>query len=203
MQAILLILILLAYLLGSVPFGLVFARLAGKGDPRASGSGNIGATNVARTAGWAPGLATLAADAAKAALPAAAAAALTSPESPWTAAVALAAFLGHLFPVYSKFKGGGKGVASAAGGLAVLSLPALGACMGAFALFTALSGRVSVGSLTAAALLFPALAISGAGPAAAAAGAVMAALMWVRHAENLRRLAVGTEPRMFGKHRKP
>ena len=197
MTAVLVALAAIAYLLGSIPFGAVFARLAGKGDPRALGSGNIGATNVARTAGWAAGIATLAADAGKAALPAALAAALTHPASPWTVGVALAAFLGHLFPAYSGFKGGGKGVASAAGGLAVVCPPALLAGLGVFVLFTALSGRVSVGSLAASAFLSPAVAVAGAGPAAVAGGLGMAVLIWVRHAELLGRLSAGTEPRMF------
>jgi acyl phosphate:glycerol-3-phosphate acyltransferase len=107
------------YLAGSIPFGVLVTRWKTGQDVRAHGSGNIGATNVARVAGKALGAVVLVLDAAKAAVPVFLAQRLV-PEAPWLhAAVGAAAFLGHVFPVWLKFKGG-KGVASAAGALAVL-----------------------------------------------------------------------------------
>jgi len=105
-----LLLILFSYLLGAIPFGLLFARWFTGKDPRQHGSGNIGATNAMRTGGKKVGICTLLADIAKGALPVAIA--MTIQDDPRiTNAVALAAFLGHIFPVYLKFKGG-KGVAT-------------------------------------------------------------------------------------------
>ncbi|MBW1990076.1 MAG: glycerol-3-phosphate acyltransferase [Deltaproteobacteria bacterium] len=192
-----------AYLLGSVPFGVVFASLAGKKNLREEGSGNIGATNVARVAGWAPGLATLAADAGKAAVPAALAAALSPAGSPWPALTAAAALVGHMFPIWTRFRGGGKGVATAAGGLAVLSPPALGGCLAGFAAMVAVTKRVSPGSLAAAVLMPPFLAVSGAPWHHVASGAAMSALVWFGHRKNIRRLLRGTEPRFFGGEKPP
>src|SRR4029077_7101656 len=112
-----------AYLLGSIPFGLLFTRLFGGGDVRKSGSGNIGATNVARVVGPLPALLTLLFDAAKGAVPVWLAARLTSESATWMMIAAVAALLGHCFPVWLKFRGG-KGVATAAGAFLVLCPPA-------------------------------------------------------------------------------
>ena len=139
-------LIALGYLSGSIPFGVLVGRWVRGVDVRTQGSGNIGATNVARVAGKKLGVAVLALDALKGALPVLAAMALL-PQSPRThAVVGLAAFLGHVFPVWLKLKGG-KGVATALGVLVVL---APWAALAGFAVYAVLFGvwRVSsIGSL--------------------------------------------------------
>ncbi len=187
-----------SYLLGAVPFGVFFARLFSSTDPRRAGSGNIGATNVARTAGAAAGLATLAADGLKGFLPVAAALAwFPGPEAPFAhvpTAAALLAFAGHLFPVYGGFRGGGKGVATAAGGFLALAPAAVGCAAAVFLLAFLASRRVAVGSLSAAAALPLAVhLLGGTGTLAASAVAVCLLVTW-RHADNIRRLAAGTEP---------
>ena len=119
-----------AYLLGSVPFGLVLTRIATGKDVRQVGSGNIGASNVARAAGKVAGVLTLVLDAAKASVPMLVALRAFAPEGravaeAWTVAVGLAAFLGHCYPVWLRFKGG-KGVATALGVFLVLApIPSL------------------------------------------------------------------------------
>src|ERR1700732_3177924 len=104
-----------AYLLGSIPFGLVFTWLFGGGDVRKSGSGNIGATNVARVAGPLPAVLTLLFDVAKGAVPVWLAGRVSNGSATWMMIAALAALLGHCFPVWLKFRGG-KGVATGGGG---------------------------------------------------------------------------------------
>jgi len=189
---------LLAYLLGSIPWGLVLTRLFAIADIRHHGSGNIGATNVARVAGPVLGLATLAGDFLKGWAPVALASYLDLPQAGgaelYAAALALLAVLGHLFPVYTRLRGGGKGVATAAGGFAALAPLAVLIALGVFVLALALTRRVSAGSLAAAAALPPAV-LSTTGSAVFCAGAVMAAtLILIRHAGNIRRLLAGTEP---------
>jgi glycerol-3-phosphate acyltransferase PlsY len=189
-----------AYLSGSIPCGLLLARRFTRVDPRRAGSGNIGATNVARVAGPALGLATLAADVLKALLPVWAAAAWTaSPATP--AAAAVAAVLGHTFPIYSRFRGGGKGVATTAGGFLWIAPEAV-MWAGVVFLAAALSSRrASVGSLAAALALPVAVIVTTASWAAATGAAAAAALIFVRHADNIRRLAAGTEPAFrFGRN---
>ncbi|MDW7711401.1 MAG: glycerol-3-phosphate 1-O-acyltransferase PlsY [Deferrisomatales bacterium] len=186
-----------AYLLGSVPTGLVVARLLGANDPRRSGSGNIGATNVGRTLGRGAGAATLAGDALKGFLPVAWAYGVFA--SPWAvAAVGLAAFLGHLFPVYLGFKGG-KGVAT---GLGVFLALAPGALFWAAVLFAAVvwgSRMVSLGSMSAAAAL-PLLCAFFQEPLAVVtlALAVGGLLLW-KHQPNVERILAGTENRVGGR----
>ena len=112
----------------------------------------------------------------------------------YAAALALLAVLGHLFPVYTRLRGGGKGVATAAGGFAALAPLAVLIALVVFVLVLALTRRVSAGSLAAAAALPPAV-LSTTGSAVFCAGAVMAAtLIFIRHAGNIRRLLAGTEP---------
>ncbi|MHB8875336.1 MAG: glycerol-3-phosphate 1-O-acyltransferase PlsY [Myxococcaceae bacterium] len=131
------------YLAGSVPFGVVITRMLGRADPRESGSGNIGATNVARVAGKKLGVLVLLLDASKGAVPVLVAIRLL-PESPWIhAGVGLAAFLGHVFPVWLRFHGG-KGVATALGVFGVL-LP-LAAVFG-FVVYAAIFLTTRVASL--------------------------------------------------------
>jgi glycerol-3-phosphate acyltransferase PlsY len=188
----------LAYLLGSIPCGLVLTRLFSGIDIRRHGSGNIGATNVARTAGAGLGLATLAGDALKAWAPVHLAFLLFPaglPGAEMLATVsALLALMGHLFPVYTGFRGGGKGVAAAAGGFAALAPSAVLISAGFFLLILAATRRVSAGSLAAAAAL-PLAVYAAAGSAAVCSGAVLAAaLIFLRHDANIRRLLAGTEP---------
>jgi len=188
-------LILLGYLSGCVPWGLVLARRAGV-DVRRAGSGNIGATNVARTAGFGLGLATLAADTLKGALPTVLAGRLTEPAT--TAATGLAAVLGHVFPLPLRFVGG-KGVATALGVLVVLCPLAAGCAAGVFALAFALGRYVSVASVLAALAAPLAVALLAYPPPTLAATLLMTAVIVLRHRENLRRLRFGSEPR-FGVH---
>jgi glycerol-3-phosphate acyltransferase PlsY len=112
-------LLVLAYLLGAIPWGLILARIFAREDIRQKGSGNIGATNVTREAGVTPGLLTLAGDIFKGVIPVYLALVAFGPAGGsgdiYLSAVALAAFLGHLYPLYLKFRDGGRGVATAAG----------------------------------------------------------------------------------------
>lgn len=191
-------LLLLAYLLGSIPWGLILARIFASEDIRQKGSGNIGATNVAREAGATPGLLTLGGDILKGALPVYLAHVAFSPADGsrdiYLAAVALAAFLGHLYPLYLKFRDGGKGVATAAGCFAVISPPAVLCAIIAFAVMLFVARRVSVGSLSAAVVLPIAIWITTGSGAMTAAACATALLIFMRHRENLERLAAGTEP---------
>lgn len=182
-----------AYLLGSVPSGLVLARVFGKIDIRRQGSGNIGATNVARVAGAGLGLATLAADVLKGVLPVCLAQRVDPAEAAWVAA-ALLAFLGHLFPVFTGFRGGGKGVATALGGFLILAPAAVAVGAAVFAAVFAACRRVSAASL-AAVLMLPAAAwLAGLAPVVWAGALAVCAMIFWRHAANIRRLLSGTEP---------
>ncbi len=179
-----------AYLLGSIPFGLVLCKLLGKSDPREAGSGNIGATNVARLAGKPIGVATLLLDVAKGAVPVFLAAAWL-PD--WqSASVGLAAFVGHCYPVYLGFKGG-KGVATAMGVYLALSWPAL---LGVLAIFIATawrSGYVSLGSLLACASApIWLLAWGEPWPVVVIALAMAVIVVW-KHRENIARMRGGSE----------
>ena len=191
-------LLLLAYLLGSIPWGLILARIFARQDIRLTGSKNIGATNVTREAGVTPGLLTLIGDFLKGAVPVYLARMAFGPAGGssdiYLSAVALAAFLGHLFPIYLKFRDGGKGVATAAGCFAVISPPAvLSACIVFMVLLFAVR-RVSVASLSAAVVLPVAIWISARSGTLTTAASVSTLLIFVRHRENLKRLVAGTEP---------
>jgi glycerol-3-phosphate acyltransferase PlsY len=181
-----------SYLLGSIPFGLLLARARGV-EIRSLGSGNIGATNVARSLGRTEGLLTLLCDAGKGFLPTLLAAALGL-SAAWMGTVALLATLGHVYPLWLRFRGG-KGVATGWGAfLAATPWAALSAAA-LFALTFALSRRVSPASLLAAASL-PLLVLAFGGPAPLAwAAGLMALLVIFRHRENLRRLWGGQESR--------
>ena len=187
------------YLFGSIPFGLIVARRLAGVDVRRAGSGNIGATNVARTAGRGLGLLTLLLDVSKGALPVAAAAfVLGGPgdPGPWAAATGIAAFLGHVFPPWLRFHGG-KGVATALGVFLALSpLSALAAVAGFAAAFAA-SRIVSLGSLAGAASGAAAAALlhGRRSPVTWAAAAMLVGVV-LRHRTNLARLARGEERRL-------
>ena len=187
------ILTLLSYLLGSIPAGFLVGSSAGV-DVRSAGSGNIGATNVARTLGWKKGLVTLFADLSKGFLPVLAAHLLDLGNAA-AAAAGLAAFAGHLYPVFLRFKGG-KGVATATGVyLAAMPLGIL-VVVGVFVLVMLAARRVSLASLSAA-VLAPVVAWTLSYPEEVAwMSLVIGFLVVVRHRENIRRLMAGEEPRL-------
>jgi glycerol-3-phosphate acyltransferase PlsY len=179
------------YLLGSIPFGLVLTRLAGLGDIRAIGSGNIGATNVLRTGNKPLALAVLLLDSGKGAI-----AVLLAAQFGEQAALAagLGAVLGHLYPVWLGFKGG-KGMATALGTLLALSWP-VGLIACAVWLLVALIFRISSAAALTAIATTPVAALIIYTPALAAVALLIAALVWYKHAANIRRLLDGTEPRI-------
>lgn len=183
-----------AYLIGAIPTGVLLARLAGLGDIRQSGSGNIGATNVYRVGGRRLGILTLLGDALKGFLPMLAGTTLLHYSDPQLGFLALALFLGHCFPIYLGFKGG-KGVATALGIYLVLAPVAV---LLALALFAALLWKwryVSLGSVSAAgAIPFLVLILSRSLPLFLATLAI-SALVILRHGSNIKRLLNGTESR--------
>ncbi len=191
--------LLAAYLLGAIPFGLLFSRWLRGRDPREYGSGNIGATNAMRTGGKLVGLLTLAADVAKGALPVALAAQMDGASSAWLAAVALSALLGHVFPVYLGFRGG-KGVATMFGVL----LPWMPwNALAAFALWLLVffgTRYVAVASISAAWLL-PVLLFWQHDGFSLEMGltVAIASLVLLRHGSNIQRLLRGEEPKTGGK----
>ena len=173
--------LVLGYLFGSIPFGLILTRLAGAGDLRAIGSGNIGATNVLRTGRKDLAAATLVLDALKATAAVFAAHLLFG--APTELAGAAGAFFGHLYPVWLRFRGG-KGVATFLGGL-------LGVCWPAAIAFAIVWLAVAAASRHSSAA---ALAL-GVEPVAIVFAA-LAALLWVRHSANISRLLAGTETKI-------
>jgi glycerol-3-phosphate acyltransferase PlsY len=185
--------VLVAYLVGSVPFAFLLARRHGI-DLRRAGSGNVGATNVLRTSGVSSGVMAMSLDALKGALAVVVAERLTSgPATP--VAAGLASVIGHIYPVWLGFRGG-KGVATAAGVFAVLAPMALGIASGVFLLAVWVTRYISVGSLAGAVTLAVAASASEL-PAAIAVGAIVAALIIIhRHRGNLARLIAGTERRV-------
>ena len=182
----------LAYLLGSIPFGVVITRAMGLGDLRAIGSGNIGATNVLRTGNKVAALATLVLDAAKGGVAVLIARAIVGQDAAQLAG--LAAFMGHLFPIWSGFKGG-KGVATFLGILLALFWPVgLAAC--ATWLVAAALGRISsLAALAAAASSTIWMLLFGQGQMMVL-GIVLTLLIYWRHAANIKRLRAGTEPKI-------
>jgi glycerol-3-phosphate acyltransferase PlsY len=182
---------LFGYLLGSISFAVIAGKRAGI-DIHAEGSGNPGATNVGRVLGKRTGRVVLVLDLLKGAVPAGLASILLGPDAPWTAAAGFAAALGHCFPVWHRFRGG-KGAATAAGVLLVLVPFAGAASIVTYLVGKRASRRASVGSLlgalAGAATTFALLS----GPRTWMSGAIVV-LVFVRHADNLARLAKGTEP---------
>lgn len=189
------------YLLGSIPFGVIATRLGGAGDVRQIGSGNIGATNVLRTGRRDLALITLLGDGGKGAVAVLLAWLATRDGTPaqqavLTSVAGAAAFLGHLFPVWLGFKGG-KGVATFFGTLLAAAWP-VGMAAGATWLVTAFVFRISSLAALVAVALAPAFAllVFHRPPSIALLALFMALLVYVRHAENIRRLLKGEEPRI-------
>lgn len=186
---------LLGYALGSIPFGLILTRLAGAGDIRRIGSGNIGATNVLRTGRKGLALATLLLDLAKGGLPVALGYAWFGPDVAVMAGAG--AILGHCYPVWLGFRGG-KGVATAAGVVLGLTPLVFLAILLAFVAVVAVTRWVSLGSITAA-VLAPVVAWLTGHVQAAELYLFVAALVVLKHRENIGRLLRGQESRVsFG-----
>ncbi len=185
----------LAYLIGSIPFGLILTRMAGLGDIRQVGSGNIGATNVLRTGRRGLAAGTLLLDAAKGAL--AVGVAGYASGVIWMPLAALCVVAGHCFPVWLRFRGG-KGVATGLGALLALDWRmGLAACAIWLAVFAAT--RISSASALAAFAAAPLLAGFLTPPYWWVAPLAIAVLVWWRHAANIARLRAGTEPRFGSK----
>lgn len=188
-----------AYLLGSIPFGLLLGKIFGGADVRKSGSGNIGATNVARVVGPVAGVLTLLLDAGKGAAAVWLAGLLSSESATWLIVAMLCVLAGHCFPVWLRFRGG-KGVATAAGAFLVLCpIAMLGATL-LFLLVVIFWRLVSLGSISAAAamplLVYFFWAPRHAPPYAVTFGSLAAALLIVyKHDGNIQRLVQGDEPR--------
>lgn len=185
-----------AYLLGSIPFSYIVARSRGV-DVRRVGSGNVGATNVMRSVGRGAGLVAFALDFVKGAA-ATLLAQRVDPQGPLPAMAAAAAVVGHMYPLWLRFRGG-KGVATGAGAFLPLAPLAIAAALVAFAVALAITRYVSVGSLVGCATL-AALAYATRGPSPVAVAATVTALLVVwKHRANLARIAQGTENRLGGR----
>jgi len=183
---------LFGYLLGSIPFGLLLTRIAGAGDLRGIGSGNIGATNVLRTGRRGLAAATLVLDGVKGAAAVLIAGLVADPDAAMFAG--LAAVLGHLFPIWLGFKGG-KGVATGLGVLIAAAWPVgLAACavwlvVAAIARLSSLASLAAFASAPCAALILEDFSV-------VKLALTIAVLVFVRHQANIRRLVAGTEPRI-------
>jgi glycerol-3-phosphate acyltransferase PlsY len=187
---------LVAYLIGSIPFGLILTRMGGAGDVRRIGSGNIGATNVLRTGHKGLALATLLLDTLKGALPAWLAHRYLGPDM--AVVVGLGAVLGHCFPVWLRFQGG-KGVATAFGVVLALAPLVTMLVVLAFIAVVAISRYVSLASLVAA-LSAPALAYWQGQVQLSQLFLVLALLIVAKHGGNIRRLLAGQEAKVsFGR----
>ena len=182
----------LAYLLGSVPFGIVITRALGLGDLRQIGSGNIGATNVLRTGNKGAALATLLLDAAKGGVAVLIARWWLGEDAAQLAG--LAAFLGHLYPVWLRFKGG-KGVATFLGILIALAWPVGLAACASWAVAALVTRTSSIAALTAAATSSFWLVWFDEGRMLLLVF-VLTVLVYLRHSENLKRIKAGTEPKI-------
>jgi glycerol-3-phosphate acyltransferase PlsY len=197
-------LLAVAYLLGSIPFGLLIVKAQGGPDVRSTGSGNIGAANVTRTAGFVAGALTLLLDAAKGFLPVWLAGRLTGGSANWLIATAVAAVIGHVFPVWLKFRGG-KGVATGLGVFIPICWQAVAAAAVLWILVVAFWRYSSLGSIVAAAAL-PVLvhllyAPRHSPPLSITIGTVLVSLLvlW-KHLPNMQRLVAGKENHIRFKH---
>jgi acyl phosphate:glycerol-3-phosphate acyltransferase len=187
------LLILIAYLIGSVPFALILARRLGTADLRRIGSGNLGAANVLRTSGVRAGLTVMLLDVAKGA--GSVMLAQRFDAGTVTAAAGLAAIVGHVFPLWLRFRGG-KGVATACGVFSVLTPLAIGPTLAVFLSAVWISRYISVGSIVASVAL-PPIAYATGSPAPVLGATVAAStLILIRHRTNLARVLAGTEQRI-------
>jgi glycerol-3-phosphate acyltransferase PlsY len=189
---------ILAFLLGSIPWGLVIVHRFTAIDIRKQGSGNIGATNVGRLAGIPLGLSTLVLDMLKGSVSVYLAIILVGTEWVWSEGyisfIVLAAFLGHLYPIYLKFNKGGKGVATALGCFFIISPGVSAIIIVIFFLTVLVSKRVSVASLLASAALPAAVWLVTDSIAFSVCALTIAVLICIRHQDNIKRLLSGTEP---------
>lgn len=186
------LLVAAAYLVGSIPTGLLLGKFYGV-DVRKEGSGNIGATNLYRTIGRKVGIITLIGDCLKGVIPVLAVkfSALPSEYAAW---VGLSAFCGHVFSLFLKFKGG-KGVATALGVFLALAPMAVGVAVAVFAVLMFAWRYVSLGSICAAAVMPVAVTLLGGSRTLVTVTFLIAAIVIIRHLENIRRLISGTENR--------
>lgn len=189
-----------AYFLGSIPFGFLIVELTGRGDIRRRGSGNVGATNVARVAGIAAGVATLLLDTAKGYAAVWIAGRLTGQNIRWMMLAALLAMIGHLFPVWLGFRGG-RGVATGLGVFIPICWQAVVVAVVVWILVVAFWRYVSLASISAAAalplLVYVLYAPGHAPPVVVTAGTLAAtAMVIMRHGPNIMRLLSGTEPQI-------
>ena len=197
------LLITASYFVGSIPFGLVLSRRKGI-DVRTRGSKNIGATNVARLLGKKLGFCTLVLDIAKGFLPMYLAGLLLGDTPERNLVIGLcggAAITGHMFSIYLGLKGG-KGVATALGVFLYLAPKALLICVGVFAAAVGISGYVSLGSLLASAAILPGLYVFGEPSWKLFLAGFVVVMIWIKHAQNIRRLLSGTE-KSFKKKKEP
>jgi acyl phosphate:glycerol-3-phosphate acyltransferase len=185
--------LLIAYLLGAIPFGYLLVKWKTGGDVRAAGSGNIGATNVLRTTGRAAGVATLLLDTAKGYAAVWIAGALTHESALWTGAAALAVVAGHAYPVFLKFHGG-KAVASMLGAFLRLAPLAIAAEFIVFVVVVAWTRHISLASIVSAATLPLAVWLIQKPPLPVVAAAVIGgAFIIYKHSSNIHRLRAGKE----------
>jgi len=183
-----------AYLLGSVPSALLLVWTATGKDVRREGSGNVGATNALRAAGWRVGVAVTVIDIAKGAVPVLVMR-WVDPRPGWIAATLVAAVLGHCFPVWLDFRGG-KGVATGLGVFLVVAPLVAAVAIGVWIVVLVVSGWVSLASMVAAATFPVVLAVVGdPDPVLLGAVVLVAVLIVVRHRSNIRLLLSGSEPR--------
>jgi len=188
------LLVIGGYLAGSIPTGVILSKLFGTKDIRQEGSGNIGATNVYRVSGAKLGIVTLLGDVLKGFIPVALTCSLMDSEM-WIAAVAFFTFLGHLFPIFLKFRGG-KGVATALGIFLVIAPLMVPCVIIVFILVVMMWKYVSLGSLVASAILPVFLCAAGYNIVYVNLSLFIGCLIFYRHWENIRRLREGVEKKI-------
>ena len=186
--------VVVAYLIGSIPFALLLARRWGAVDLRLVGSGNLGAANVLRASGVRAGLVVAALDAGKGAASVIVADYLTGSATA-AAAAGFAAIVGHIYPVWLRFRGG-KGVATACGVFSVLTPVAVPPVLAVFIITVWLTKYISLGSMLASLVLPPIAYATGSPAPSIAAAAAASALIVFRHRSNVFRLRAGTERRL-------
>jgi acyl phosphate:glycerol-3-phosphate acyltransferase len=193
--SVLIAVIVCSYLLGSIPFGYILVRVFQGVDVRDIGSGNIGATNVARTAGKGVGILTLFLDAAKGAIPILIGDRVLHLSSVWLCAVGLAAVVGHVLPIYLKLRGG-KGVATALGVFLALSPASTGVAVAAFLVTFLVTKIVSLGSLIGAIVLTATSWFVDGRREVTVLAIVCTLIIVVRHQGNIRRMLERQEPQL-------